>query len=96
MHCRALGSLTSQHNRTMTEHGLHLKKNVERCVGIPVSIGIGGTKTLAKVATAVAKKYHGYHGVFDLESCTCQDNVLASIKVNKVWGIGRRSILPLT
>ena len=83
--------LTSQHSRSMTEQGLYLKERVGRCLGIPVSIGIGRTKTLAKVATSVAKKYPGYHGVFDLESCTCQEEVLASIKVNKVWGIGRQS-----
>jgi len=83
--------LTSQHNRSMSEQGLHLKERVERCVGIPVSIGIGRTKTQAKIATSVAKKYPGYHGVFDLESCTSQDAVLSSFKVNKVWGIGRRS-----
>lgn len=59
--------------------------------GHPVSIGIGRTKTLAKVATSVAKKFPGYYGVVDLESCTCQEEVLASIKVNKVWGIGRQS-----
>ena len=83
--------LTAQHGRSMTEHGLYLKERVGRCVGIPVSIGIGSTKTLAKIATSVAKKYPGYHGVFNLEDCSCQDKVLASIKVNKVWGIGRQS-----
>jgi len=87
--------LTRQHSRTMTEQGLHLKERVGRGVGIPVSIGIGRTKTLAKIATSVAKKYPGYHGVFDFENCTCQDKVLTSIKVNKVWGIGRRSTTKL-
>ena len=83
--------LTNQHNRSMTEHGVHLKARVGQCVGIPVSVGIGRTKTLAKIATSVAKKYPGYQGVFDLESCASQDEVLAGIKVNKVWGIGRQS-----
>lgn len=73
-----------------TRHGQHLRKRVAQCVGIPVSVGIARTKTLAKVATSVAKKYPGYHGVFDFESCTKKDDVLASIKVNKVWGIGSR------
>jgi len=83
--------LPLQHGRTMTERGLNLKEWVGRCVGIPVSVGMGSTKTLAKIATSVAKKYPGYHGVFDLASCPDPDAVLASIKVNKVWGIGRRS-----
>ena len=83
--------IPAQHERSMTEHGLHLKESVDRCVGIPVSIGIGSTKTLAKIATSVAKKYPGYRGVFDLERCLAPDAVLASFKVNKVWGIGGQS-----
>lgn len=83
--------LPGQHNRSMTDRGLNLKERVGRCVGIPVSVGMGSTKTLAKIATSVAKKYPGYQGVFDLESCSDPDAVLASIKVDKVWGIGRRS-----
>jgi DNA polymerase V len=77
--------IPAQHERSMTEHGLYLKESVDRCVGIPVSIGIGSTKTLAKIATSVAKKYPGYRGVFDLERCPDPDAVLASIKANKVW-----------
>ena len=83
--------LPIQHGRTMTERGLNLKERVGRCVGIPVSVGMARTKTLAKIATSVAKKYPGYQGVFDLERCPDPDAVLASIKVNKVWGIGGRS-----
>lgn len=83
--------LPAQYGRTMTERGQKLKERIGRCVGIPVSIGLGSTKTLAKIATSVAKKYPGYQGVFDLESCPDPDAVLAGIKVNKVWGIGRRS-----
>ena len=83
--------LPGEHNRSMTERGLNLKERVGRCVGIPVSVGMGSTKTLAKIATSVAKKYPGYQGVFDLESCSDSDAVLASIKVNKVWGVGRQS-----
>lgn len=83
--------IPAQHGRSMTGHGVYLKERVGRFVGIPVSVGMGRTKTLAKIATSVAKKYAGYHGVFDLESCPNPDAVLADIKVNKVWGIGGRS-----
>ncbi len=78
-------------DRTMTEQGLRLKKRVGQCVGIPVSVGLGKTKTLAKIATSVAKKYPGYRGVFDLEGCRDTDAVLASVPVEKIWGIGRKS-----
>jgi len=83
--------LPVQHDRTMTECALNLKERVGRCVGIPVSVGMGRTKTLAKIATSVAKEYPGYQGVFDLERCPDQEAVLATVKVNKVWGIGGRS-----
>lgn len=80
-----------RHEQSMTGRALELKERIGRCVGIPVSIGIGSTKTLAKIATSVAKKYPVYHGVFDLERCPDPDKVLAVIKVNKIWGIGRQS-----
>lgn len=83
--------IPSQHGRTMTEYGLDLKGRVGRCVGIPVSIGMARTKTLAKIATSIAKTYPGYHGVFDLEGCRDPDAVLASVPVRKIWGIGRKS-----
>lgn len=83
--------LTGQYDQSITGHGLYLKKKIGQCVGIPVSIGVGKTRTLAKVATSVAKKYPDCRGVFDLEHAPEPDAVLAAVKVNKVWGIGRRS-----
>jgi DNA polymerase V len=84
--------LPPQQERSMTDRGLELKRRIGQCVGIPVSVGIASTKTRAKIATSVAKKYQGYGGVFDLESCREPDAVLAGIKVGKVWGIGCRSV----
>jgi DNA polymerase V len=56
---------------------------------------MGATKTLAKLATRVAKKYPGYNGVFDLARCPDPDAVLAASPVHTVWGIGRRSTVRL-
>ncbi len=83
--------LRPQHGRSMTERGRELRATVGRQVGIPVSIGMGSTRTRAKIATGIAKKYPGYGGVFDLESCSDPDAVLAATRVGKVWGIGRKS-----
>jgi DNA polymerase V len=83
--------IPAQCEQNMTEQGQRLKKKIGQCVGIPVSVGLERTKTLAKIATSVTKKYPGYHGVFDLERYPDPDTVLASINVNKVWGIGRQS-----
>lgn len=74
---------------TLTEHGRHLRRTVRRCTGIPVSIGIGPTKTLAKVAGHIAKKNEALHGVFDITD-TDVDAILDHFAVADVWGIGRR------
>jgi len=67
-----------------------LRAQVARCTGIPVSIGIASTKTLAKAAAHIAKKRPDADGVFDLAVCAEADRVLESITVDDVWGIGRR------
>lgn len=63
---------------------------VEQWTGIPVSIGIAPTKTLAKVANNIAKKYKGYGGVFFADSRERIEKVLAATATGDVWGIGHR------
>jgi DNA polymerase V len=65
-----------------------LRARIRKWVGMPVSIGIGPSKTLAKAAARVAKKDPDSQGVFDLTGR--RDEVLASLDVEDVWGIGRR------
>lgn len=67
-----------------------IKSQVKKQTGIPVSIGIGPTKTLAKAANKLAKKNPLYGGVFDISDKQEGDSLLASIPVGDVWGIGRR------
>jgi DNA polymerase V len=59
-------------------------------VGIPVSIGIGPTKTLAKVATHIAKK-NARVDVYDLRLPVVRDIILRNFLVADVWGIGRKT-----
>ncbi len=75
----------------LTEHALFLRKKIKKDVGIPVSVGMGPTKTLAKVANRIAKKDPGHGGVFDLANCQNRDTLLAGIEVGDIWGIGRRN-----
>ena len=82
--------LLAQPGRELTDHGLFLKHRVGQCVGIPVSVGIGRTKTQAKLAASIAKKDPRCRGVFNLETCPDRDALLAKIAVNNVWGVGRR------
>lgn len=69
------------------QEGQRIKAEVERRVGIPVSIGIAPTKTLCKMAVKMAKK-NEKDGVVCLE--TTQDIIqrLKSMPVSDVWGIG--------
>lgn len=65
-----------------------IKQTVGAWIGIPISIGVAGTKTLAKVANKAAKK--GREGVMALQTEAEIDTWLASLPVEDVWGIGPR------
>lgn len=67
-----------------------LVTRIRRWTGIPVSIGIAHTKTLAKVANHFAKKYKGYRGVCIIDSEEKIRKALALTPISDVWGIGRR------
>ena len=75
---------------SLTEYAQQLKNRVLQCVGIPVSVGIASTKTLAKIANRIAKKNGYYKGVFDLTDNENIDTALQATRVEDVWGIGRR------
>ena len=66
-----------------------LRKKVGQWTGIPVSIGIAPTKTLAKVANHIAKK-HSKEGVFFMKKPSTITQVLKDFSVNELWGIGRK------
>lgn len=66
-----------------------LKKKVKQWTGIPISLGIAPTKTLAKVANDLAKKQREV-GVFDLTHPQKQKEVLQNYPVGEIWGVGKR------
>ncbi|MDR3641262.1 MAG: Y-family DNA polymerase [Humidesulfovibrio sp.] len=68
-----------------------IRERVGRHTGIPVSIGLARTKTLAKLAARRAKKDPALEGVFDLSACPDPDAVLRETEAGDVWGIGLRS-----
>ena len=76
----------------MTGYGQTIRQRVLQWLGLPVCVGIGPSKTLAKLANYVAKKRDQYQGVFDYSRLGQQeqDELLASIEVGEVWGIGLR------
>lgn len=71
--------------------GRDIRARVLRWTGIPVGVGIAGTKTLAKLANHSAKRWQlQTGGVVDLRDPVRRDKVLAVTQVEDVWGIGRR------
>ena len=71
-------------------HAAELRRTVGRWTGIPVSVGIATTKTLAKVANHIAKKREGTGGVFTLASEAERIAAVEAFPIGEVWGIGRR------
>ncbi len=67
-----------------------IRDTVRRWTGIPVSVGMAPTKTLAKAATEMAKKDPARHGVHRIEAGPDLPAVLESIAVGDIWGIGPR------
>lgn len=68
----------------------HLVAKIRKWTGIPVSIGIAPTKTLAKIASHFAKKYPGYKGVCMIDDDAKREKALSMTPIGDVWGIGRR------
>ena len=67
-----------------------IRDTVKQWTGLPVSIGVGPTKTLAKLANRIAKKHPEHEGVFDITGRSDRDALLAAIDVQDVWGVGHR------
>ena len=67
-----------------------IRQKVLQSTGIPISIGIASTKTLAKIANRQAKALLSLSGVCLLSDLNEIDLLLSSLSVGEVWGIGRR------
>ncbi|MCK7555791.1 Y-family DNA polymerase [Chitinophaga sedimenti] len=61
-----------------------------KAVGIPVSVGMAPTKTLAKMANRYAKKHQREMGVHVLDSQLLVDEALRATEIGDVWGIGKQ------
>lgn len=75
----------------LESYGHQIQNHVRQWIGVPVSLGIGPTKTLAKIATRLAKKKKDYTGVCNLTGSVDIDSLLHQIEVEDIWGIGRNS-----
>ena len=72
------------------EYSVHIRNTVRKWTGIPVSVGIASTKTLAKLANKLAKKDRSGAGVYYLKDEKQIEGALQSLDVEDVWGVGRQ------
>ena len=74
----------------LKEYGEQIVRSVTKGTGIPISMGIAPTKTLAKVANKFAKKYPNYKGVCLIDTEDKRVKALQLTEIGDVWGIGRQ------
>ena len=72
--------------------GQQIRHRVRQWTGLPVCVGIGPTKTLAKIANHLAKKNPQFDGVCDLHAMTRPERLqwMSQLEVGEVWGVGKR------
>jgi DNA polymerase V len=73
----------------LRQTSLNLQKRIKKHIGIPVSVGLAPTKTLAKIANRIAKKYMA-DGVALIDTPEKSEKALKMTPVDEVWGIGRQ------
>ena len=76
--------------KNVYQHAIDARETIKRSTGIPISIGIAKTKTLAKVANHIAKRETD-EGVYRLETKKQISSVLKLLPVSKLWGVGAQS-----
>ena len=81
-----------QDSLDLNDAGHAIKAQVRQWVGLPVCVGVGSTKTLAKLANHIGKKQPKWNGVCDLTAMSERQRLalMDGIDVREVWGVGRR------
>ncbi|MBW6516709.1 MAG: Y-family DNA polymerase [Candidatus Cloacimonetes bacterium] len=83
-------SLSKMEISDIRAYGHTIRNTIRQCTGIPISVGIAPTKTLAKIANKVAKKALTEQGVFVLTDPDKTTELLHQTPVEDIWGIGYR------
>ena len=81
-------SLEKINGVTVLDEMVKIRKLIYQWTGIPVSIGVGPTKTLAKLANKMAKK-HSSNGVYILTISKHLDKILKDLSLEDIWGISK-------
>jgi DNA polymerase V len=82
--------LTTFQSRDLVHYGPPMKNRIMQWTDLPVCVGIGATKTLAKLANHCAKKRPVFNGVCNFNAMAPDelDELLSEIPVSEIWGIG--------
>ncbi len=83
-------NLTGIESENQTRYLHNIRNTIKKWLGLPVSIGMAPTKTLAKLANRLAKKNKEYNGVLNLYEYDNYEKFLESIEVEDIWGVGRQ------
>lgn len=84
--------LTGFQSRDLIAYAQEMRQRILQWTGLPVCVGIGTTKTLAKLANHCAKKRPVFNGVCNFNALppATLAQILSEIDVGEVWGVGRR------
>jgi len=75
----------------VTDYAHTIQKNILNWVGMPTSIGIAPTKTLAKIANHIAKEQPSFKYVCNLSDPQTRQRYIKHFPIENIWGIGQRS-----
>jgi len=81
-------------NRNLVDYAQDMRSRIKQWTGLPVCVGVGASKTLAKLANHIAKKRPEYNGVCNLNDFEPErlNKILSEIHISSVWSIGRRLV----
>lgn len=85
-----IDELSEKPDSLLHRYGSKISADVLRAVGIPISVGIAETKTLAKIGSKFAKKYKGFQGCCLIDTDEQRHKAQSLFPVEDVWGIGRQ------
>ncbi|HAV5943353.1 TPA: DNA polymerase V subunit UmuC [Acinetobacter baumannii] len=79
-------------NFNLSSYAQDMRITILKWIGLPCCVGIGSSKTEAKIANHIAKKYPAFNSVcnlVDMDLCN-KEAFLSEIDVSEVWGVGRK------
>lgn len=79
-------------NFNLSSYAQDMRITILKWIGLPCCVGIGSSKTEAKIANHIAKKYPAFNSVcnlVDMDLCN-KEAFLSEIDISEVWGVGRK------